>query len=239
MKINLSAYWLSAVFALFGSMVTPAAADVWNKETRLEVKEPLEIPGQVLAPGTYIFRLAESQSDRNIVEVFSEDADGRQKLVTTIHAISVYSLDTPDKSIVRLEERPSGRPPAIQSWFYPGDNTGWEFVYPKSDRLELAANSAPAEQPAPIADSAPVVPDPPAVAWVPEPSVESPALEQVLSEQDEPPALVPDKSEDFQGSADRMLPETAGNSVSNAAVGLAILGLGLIAVSVSLRRVDA
>jgi hypothetical protein len=238
MKINLSAYWLSVIFALFGSMIPTAAADVWNKETRLEVREPLEIPGQVLEPGTYIFKLADSQSDRNIVEVFSEDANGRQKFVATIHAVSVYSLDTPDKSIVRLEERPDGRPEAIQSWFYPGDNTGWRFVYPKSDRLAVAKNQTPIE-PAAVPDSAPALPDPPAVAWFPEPSVEPAALEQLLSEQDEPPALVPDKSEDFQSSADRMLPETAGHTVANLAAGFAVLGLGLIAVSVGLRRVHA
>ena len=30
----------------------------------------------------------------------------------------------------------SGSPEAIHSWFYPGDNTGWEFVYPKEQNLE-------------------------------------------------------------------------------------------------------
>src|SRR6266478_5435902 len=123
-----------------GSAITPAMADEWNKETRLEISGPLEIPGKVLAPGTYIFKLADSQSDRNIVEIFSEDANGRQKLVTTVLAFSAYSVKTPDKPIIGLDERPSGSPQAIHNWFYPGDNAGWEFIYPKSDRLGVSAS---------------------------------------------------------------------------------------------------
>jgi hypothetical protein len=42
-----------------------------------------------------------------------------------------YMLQTPDKPMIHLEERRSGMPEAIESWYYPGDNTGWEFVYPK------------------------------------------------------------------------------------------------------------
>jgi hypothetical protein len=39
-------------------------------------------------------------------------------------------METPDKAILQLEERPSGQPEALKAWFYPGDNTGIEFVYP-------------------------------------------------------------------------------------------------------------
>ena len=28
-----------------------------------------------------------------------------------------------------LRVRPTGSPEAIHSWYYPGDNTGWQFVY--------------------------------------------------------------------------------------------------------------
>src|SRR5271154_1389677 len=147
MKVKFGTWSLSVALALLGLTITPAMADEWNKETRLEVKEPLEIPGRVLTPGTYIFKLADSDADRKIVEVFSEDANGKQTFVTTILAISAYTVDTPDKPIIRLEERASGRPEAIHSWFYPGDNAGWEFVYPKLERLEVSSNQTPFEQP--------------------------------------------------------------------------------------------
>jgi len=73
--------------ALMSAMVTPMMADEWNKETKLEFSGPVEVPGKVLTAGKYVFKLADSQGDRNIVEIFSEDANGAQKLVTTILAI--------------------------------------------------------------------------------------------------------------------------------------------------------
>ena len=35
-----------------------------------------------------------------------------------------------DKLILQLEERPSGQPEALKALFYPGYNSGVEFVYP-------------------------------------------------------------------------------------------------------------
>jgi hypothetical protein len=42
----------------------------------------VQIPGKVLTPGTYVFRLLNSASNRNIVEIYSEDANGNQTFVT-------------------------------------------------------------------------------------------------------------------------------------------------------------
>jgi cell division septation protein DedD len=41
-------------------------------------------------------------------------------------------------TIVRFEERRADAPEAIKEWFYPGDEYGEEFVYPKSRATELA-----------------------------------------------------------------------------------------------------
>jgi len=46
--------------------------------------------------------------------------------------MSDYRMETPDKAILQFEERPSGQPEALKSWFYPGYNSGVEFVYPTS-----------------------------------------------------------------------------------------------------------
>jgi hypothetical protein len=37
--------------------------------------------------------------------------------------------------MIRFEESRSSAPEAIYSWFYPRDNTGWEFIYPKGQSL--------------------------------------------------------------------------------------------------------
>ena len=90
-----------------------------------------------------------------------EDANGDQKFVTTTMAIPDYREETPEKTIIQFEERPSGSPEAIHSWFYPGDNTGWQFVYPKGERSQMSSNTTPA-------DAAPA-PAPPAATPTPAP----------------------------------------------------------------------
>ena len=110
-------------------------ADAWDKRTELTFSAPVELPGVVLSPGTYVFKLLESPSDRNIVQVFSKD---ETKLYATILAIPDYRLTPASKTIVRFEERPTGTPEAIKEWFYPGDEYGEEFAYPKSRAVQLA-----------------------------------------------------------------------------------------------------
>jgi len=115
MNIRFNALWMSASLALMGSMIAPAIADEWNKETKIEFSTTVEVPGKVLDAGKYVFKLADSDSDRNIVEIFSEDASGVQQLVTTVLAIPAYRTATPDEPIVKFEERPSGSPQAIHT----------------------------------------------------------------------------------------------------------------------------
>ena len=117
------------------TLPTTVMADEWNKATKITFNEPVEVPGMVLEPGTYWFTLADSDSDRNIVEIW--DAD-RTHLIKTILAIPDYRLKPTGKTVVHFEERPSDAPEAIHSWFYPGDNYGEEFVYPKSRATQLA-----------------------------------------------------------------------------------------------------
>ena len=110
MKIRFNTLYFGAALTLMGATITPMRADEWNKETKMEFSEPVEVPGKVLAAGKYVFKIADSESDRNVVEIFSEDANGNQKLVTTILAIPEYREETPDKPVVQFEERSSGSP---------------------------------------------------------------------------------------------------------------------------------
>jgi hypothetical protein len=88
-----------------------------------------------LPAGTYTFRLADSQSDRNIVQIFN--ADGT-RLITTVLAIPDQRLTATGNTVVKFDERPTGQPEALKAWFYPGDSFGQEFVYPKQRATELA-----------------------------------------------------------------------------------------------------
>lgn len=132
MNNKLKTLCLSASLALGFLVTKPGMADEWDKKTEFQFSAPVEIPGRVLAPGKYVFELTDSQSDRNIVQVYSEDSKGKETLLSTVMAIPDHIENTPDKPIVHFEERHAGSPEAIHSWFYPGENTGWEFVYPKA-----------------------------------------------------------------------------------------------------------
>ena len=122
--------------ALLGATLTTGArADNWNKKTVMTFDQPIEIPGQILPAGTYTFALVESKSDRNIVRIFQ--ADGTT-VVATILAINNYRLHPTDKTSVKFVERSGDNPEALKAWFYPGDNFGQEFVYPRQRAIELA-----------------------------------------------------------------------------------------------------
>jgi len=121
---------------LLATLIVPnVRADEWNKKTTLTFNEPVQVPGVALPAGTYVFKLADTVSDRNIVQIWNAD---ETKLITTILAIADYRTQTADKTIISFDERPTGQPEALKAWFYPGDNFGIAFVYPKQKAVELA-----------------------------------------------------------------------------------------------------
>ena len=101
-------------------------ADAWDKKTTMTFSAPVEIPGQVLSPGTYVFKLMDNAADRHIVQVFSAD---EQHVYATILAVPDERERVTGKNVVTFEERTMNSPQAIKAWFYPGDQTGNEFVY--------------------------------------------------------------------------------------------------------------
>jgi hypothetical protein len=111
-------------------------ADQWNKKTILTVNEPIQVPGKVLQPGKYVMRLMDSPANRHIVQIFNERED---QLQTTVLAIPNYRLQPTGKTEFQWWETPAGQPKAMRAWFYPGDNFGQEFAYPKTEAVRIAA----------------------------------------------------------------------------------------------------
>lgn len=111
-------------------------ADTWNKKTIITITEPMQIPGATLTPGKYVFKLMDSSSNRHIVQVFNED---EKTVINTILAIPNQRLQPTGKSEFGFWEVPAGNTPALRSWFYPGDNFGQEFAYPKQEATKLSA----------------------------------------------------------------------------------------------------
>ncbi|MGA6984103.1 MAG: hypothetical protein WBZ11_21295 [Candidatus Sulfotelmatobacter sp.] len=137
-----------ASVGLLGFALSPSArADEWNKKTVMTVNEPFQVPNQVLPAGTYVIKLLDSQSDRHIVQIFNKDGS---HLFTTILAIPNYRIQPTGKTVFTFWETPPGQPKALRAWFYPGDNFGQEFAYPKSAAVQIAAV---AHQPVPTTEA--------------------------------------------------------------------------------------
>ena len=126
---------------VLGIAIPQARADEWDQKTIFTFNGPVEIPGQVLLPGTYVFKLVDSQSDRSTVQVFNKNEN---HLFGTFLTIPDYRLKPAGKPIITFEERATGSPEAVKAWFYPGENYGHDFVYPKVKAVQLAkANNQP------------------------------------------------------------------------------------------------
>lgn len=214
---------------LAGFLFAPSAkADMWNKKTVVTVNEPIIAGNMVLQPGTYVWKLMDSPSDRHIVQIFNQD---ESHIYETILAIPNYRLTPTDHSRFTFWETPDGVPKAVRAWFYPGDNFGQEFKYPKKLIAELAsarpvpipAEMQPAPEPAPAPAPAPEAQPEPAPAPQPEPA---PAAEPVPSapEPQAEPAPAP--------PAPAALPKTASVFPLIGLIGLASLSIsGLLSLA--------
>jgi len=140
MKTTMLIPVLAATTLLFCS--DAARADQWNQELTLTFDNPVEIPGHVLEPGTYVFKLGtgNTSNDENIVRVYNK---GENHLYGLFLTIPDHRLTRSTKPVLEFEKSAAG-PEALYAWFYPDDKTGHEFVYPKSEAIRLAsANNRP------------------------------------------------------------------------------------------------
>jgi len=131
-KFGVMALGFVACMSLVSS---PAKADGWDQKTRFTFSGPVEIPGHQLSAGTYVFKIVNSASDRDVVQVYNENETHSYGIFL---AIPDYRLKPTGKPIVTFSERPADSPEAVRAWFYPGENYGHEFVYPKSRAAALA-----------------------------------------------------------------------------------------------------
>jgi hypothetical protein len=123
-----------------------AQADVWDKKTVITINEPMQIPNMTLQPGTYVVRLSDvgAGANRHVVQFFNKN---ETSIVTTVFGIPNERLRPTGKSVFAFWETPAGQPKALRAWFYPGDNFGQEFAYPKEEAARITANNKGAKVP--------------------------------------------------------------------------------------------
>jgi LPXTG-motif cell wall-anchored protein len=132
-KVIAFVFCLALVATLF---VPNSDAQNRDKRTTVTFTEPIEIPGGViLQPGVYVFHLLGSWENRYVVQISNERED---HMYATVITVANERRRSTSKTVMTFNEREAGAPPAIHVWFFPGDTTGREFVYPKTRAIQLA-----------------------------------------------------------------------------------------------------
>ena len=126
MKAFMLATSLVAV-ALLG-LASPAHADECNQLTVFTFSSPVALPHVTLPAGTYRFVHRDCGVTNHILTVTSEDG---VQVYATLLTNSVDRSTATSRPELIFAEMPKGAPEAITAWFYPGETTGDQLVYPK------------------------------------------------------------------------------------------------------------
>jgi hypothetical protein len=127
-------YLIIGLVIAFGFFYGIAQADDFDQATTITFSAPVQIPGKVLSAGTYLFKLADTESGLNVVQIFNSKGT---VLDGTFETISTDRPKPTSDTALTLVEQESGKPDALLKWFYPGSLTGNEFVYPRVQEKEI------------------------------------------------------------------------------------------------------
>lgn len=223
------------------SAVNAGAQTPRNQDTFFTFSQAVELPKTTLPAGTYFFQLMDSDSNRHIVKVMSQD---RKQLHAMLMAIPYYSNDRPpDDPQVRFLETPAANgvaaSNAIKIWFYPGNSVGHEFIWPRDKAIRLAKATGQEVLTTKTDDESSELTRVDAAGAETQPAPE-PQREQIgaLATPPAEPAPAPDRSAE---RAPAPAPEPAPRSDLPATAGelplLALMGIGAVAGSRFMRRV--
>lgn len=135
MKIQKMYIIIGLIIAFAAFFELSAHADEADQTSILTFSQPIEVPGQVLPAGTYLFKLASSESDRDLVQIFNSD---QTHLYGTFQTIPTDRRNPTDNTAFTFAEQGAGSPEALTKWFYPGELSGHEFVYSKAQEKQIS-----------------------------------------------------------------------------------------------------
>jgi hypothetical protein len=212
------AYFPALISAVVGVLLPTANADPLYKRTEVTFHDPVEIPGMVLLPGTYVMKLLDPLMDQDIVRFYDKD---EKHMYAMVFAVRDYRLNPPDHTVITFEERAGDAPQAIKEWFYPGDNWGEQFVYPKAHPVAVAqaAPTPVAPTPTPAAAPRPAPPPRPVTQNQPKQPPQQVAQAQPVPVRSQPVVAAPAPAPAQQAEPTKELPKTASDLPLAALVG--------------------
>lgn len=198
-----------------------------SERTFITFSGPVELPGLRLEPGTYVMKLADTP-DRDIVQVLTRD---ERRVLGHWSYVMADRRDLSDETVLMFRETAAGTTPAVQFWYYPGEQFGKEFIYPRDQALQIAARTGAAvltaegrvtAQPEVGAQAEVEIAEAPEAATVPE-EITAGVIDQPVLEQERPvgttgveePRLEPEAT-----TARAELPRTASPLVLTGLLGL-------------------
>jgi hypothetical protein len=120
-----------------------AQPDSTAKTSSFVIASPVEVPGIVLQPGSYVIRLkgptpTNSPPGSKLLEIVSSD---ESRVYASITSIQEYRPPLPDKPLFSFYESADGRRRAIKAWWPTPDPYPYEerFIYPTEQALDLMA----------------------------------------------------------------------------------------------------
>jgi hypothetical protein len=107
-------------------LLLPMAEGNWNEQTVITFHAPVEIPGKILEPGTYLFKGFNGNTDREVIQIFTPDG---KDPVATVETLAVFQKAARTNSYVTFELRAPKAPQAIREIYFPNDHYGHQFIY--------------------------------------------------------------------------------------------------------------
>ena len=118
-----------------------ANAQPSDKRTFFTFSRPITLPGVTLPAGKYVFRLADDETSRKVIQIMSSDGTKPYAMLLTIPE---ERRDPAKDAEVAFLETASRTPSAVKAWWYPGERTGYEFIYPRAQARQLARTTGAA-----------------------------------------------------------------------------------------------
>jgi LPXTG-motif cell wall-anchored protein len=121
------------------TLVGTGAAQAQEPDTHNAVyftfSQPITLPNLTLPAGKYLFQVTSGPAARDVVVVYSGD---KSKALGFLATVPIHRDTPPDKPEVRFMEAGPGVAAPVQSYFFPGNKVGWEFIYPRQQALQIA-----------------------------------------------------------------------------------------------------
>jgi hypothetical protein len=111
------------------SFARNAKAEAYTERTAVTFANDVQIPGQTLQAGTYIFQKApDMAADLNLDTIQIFDATGTH-LVATANTVPAILTVAPSNPKVEMDEAPAGAPPRVREFVFQGSTYAHRFVY--------------------------------------------------------------------------------------------------------------